>query len=235
MTSSTTKKFHSTLMFSGEMKPAPYVRSGSESALATAGCDFHLICTCFPMVRLDDYSFIVSTCCMCLTSSIMFVLPKETCCKDAAVLTNLLFCVQSQKTGVILYNSPCWGSQTILILYCRYLWFAHDHLVGGFEYVFIFTPKIGEINPFWWAYFSVGWFNHQPVMHCLDWCMTNDHLGHIQFSTFATHRLQTLKQYNGESQWGCPRGILWGSKKNTPANIQKITWKANLTLAFWNM
>ena len=109
MTSSTTKKFHSTLMFSGEMKPAPYVRSGSESALATAGCDFHLICTCFPMVRLDDYSFIVSTCCMCLASSIMFVLPKETCCKDAAVLTNLLFCVQSQKTGVIFYNVSMLG------------------------------------------------------------------------------------------------------------------------------
>ena len=109
MTSSTTKKFHSSLMFSGEMKPASYVRSGSESALATAGCDFHLICTCFPMVRLDDYSFIVSTCCMCLTPSIMFVLPKETCCKDAAVLTNLLFCVQSQKTGVIFYNVSMLG------------------------------------------------------------------------------------------------------------------------------
>ena len=34
-------------------------------------------------------------------------------------------------------------------------------LVGGFEYFFIFTPKIGEDEPILTNTFQRGWFNHQ--------------------------------------------------------------------------
>ena len=62
-------------------------------------------------------------------------LPSCLCCPRKLVAKMPLFwqtfcsVYNLKKQGSFFTTSPCWGSQTILILYCRYLWFAHDHLV----------------------------------------------------------------------------------------------------------
>ncbi len=47
----------------------------------------------------------------------------------------------------------------------RHFKIFHIYLGGGFICLFMFTPIWGRF-PFWRAYFSKGWFNHQLVIIC---------------------------------------------------------------------
>ena len=57
-------------------------------------------------------------------------------------------------SGVVHSQEPRW-------------WQRKYFLGGGNSNIFgIFTPKLGEdFHPIWRAYFSDGWFNHQPVFY----------------------------------------------------------------------
>ena len=37
-----------------------------------------------------------------------------------------------------------------------------------FQTAFMFTPKLGKMNPCWLIFFKRGWFNHQPVLWFQD-------------------------------------------------------------------
>ena len=44
-------------------------------------------------------------------------------------------------------------------------WYPRKYLGGGFKYFLCSPRKLGKMNPFWRAYFSKGWFNHQLDMY----------------------------------------------------------------------
>ena len=50
-------------------------------------------------------------------------------------------------------------------------------LGGGFKHLLFSPRKLGKMNPFWRAYFSIGWFNHQLEKHFSGVGSILDHLG----------------------------------------------------------
>ena len=77
-----------------------------------------------------------------------------------------------------------------------------------------FSPrKLGKMNPFWRAYFSDGWFNHQPVFVALsrNWsytgCGTRNRLVPSTKASWSFVGWKTLGIYIPNRKDSCQRGM----------------------------
>ncbi len=80
---------------------------------------------------------------------------------------------------------------------------------GGFKQFFIFIPIWGRF-PFWRAYFSIGWFNHQLVMKLMMFCCF--YVEDVSFFGDVTDKDLECEIESLVNLWSCSQGLyvwLW--------------------------
>ena len=108
------------------------------------------------------------------------------------------------------------------------------NLGGGFKYFFMFTLIWGRF-PIWRAYFSDGWFSHQPVINCPDRGFST-----IPSTRLAEGSLEVLKALQGADFWSqkwdavmmCKNGGEYDFKGKQLGFMEEVSGWVSQTLHF---